>query len=96
LPLHHALLSIDTNEEVQFVVYNDHRKGYLIQVVPIHENTFEARKDLPQEWAGKSTEELNDIIGIQDAIFAHPARFIAGAKSRDSIWKMAQIAINTN
>jgi uncharacterized UPF0160 family protein len=93
-PWQSALLEIDTNKEVQFVIYNDHRKGYLIQVVPVHGNTFEARKDLPQEWAGKSAEELNEIIGISDAIFAHPARFIAGAKSKDSIMKMAAIAVD--
>jgi uncharacterized UPF0160 family protein len=92
-PWHHALLEIDTKKEVQFVIYNDPRKGYLIQVVPVHGNTFEARKDLPHEWAGKNANELNEIIGISDAIFAHPARFIAGAKSKDSIMKMAAIAV---
>ncbi|KAA0550031.1 MYG1 family protein [Bacillus sp. BGMRC 2118] len=92
-PWHSALLEVDAKSEVQFVIYKDHRKGYLIQVVPLHENTFEARKDLPEEWAGKEEEELNQIIGISDAIFAHPARFIAGAKSKDSILKMAEIAL---
>jgi uncharacterized UPF0160 family protein len=94
-PWHSALLEIDTNKEVLFVIYNDHRKGFLIQVVPIHENTFEARKDLPKEWAGKGTDELNSLIGIDDAIFAHPARFIAGARSKKSILKMASIAIES-
>ncbi|MFD1737258.1 MYG1 family protein [Bacillus salitolerans] len=89
-----ALLKIDTTKEVQFVIYQDIRKGYLIQVVPLHQNTFEARKDLPKEWAGLRAEELNELIGIKDAIFAHPARFIAGAKTKESILKMAQLAIN--
>jgi uncharacterized UPF0160 family protein len=93
-PWHGALLEVDKKEEVQFVIYKDPRKGYLIQVVPVRTNTFEARKDLPSEWAGKSAEELNAIIGIEDAIFAHPARFIAGAKSRESIMKMAEISID--
>lgn len=92
-PWHSALLEVDQKEEVLFVIYKDHRKGYLIQVVPVHENTFEARKDLPEEWAGKEEEELNKIIGIDDAIFAHPARFIAGAKSKESILKMAKLAL---
>ncbi|MBM6619469.1 MYG1 family protein [Bacillus suaedaesalsae] len=92
-PWHSALLQVDTRGEVLFVIYKDHRKGYLIQVVPLNENTFEARKDLPEEWAGKEEAELNQIIGIDDAIFAHPARFIAGAKSKESILKMAELAL---
>ncbi len=92
-PWHHALLEVDTGKEVQFVIYKDPRKGFLIQTVPVHGNTFESRKDLPLEWAGKSAEDLNHLLEIQDAIFAHPARFIAGAKSKESIMKMAAIAI---
>ncbi len=93
-PWHQALLEIDVTEEVLFVIYKDPRKGYLIQSVPINGNTFESRKDLPLDWAGKSSEELNEILDIKDAIFAHPARFIAGAKSKDSIMKMADKAIS--
>ncbi|MFZ3588832.1 MYG1 family protein [Bacillus sp. DJP31] len=92
-PWHHALLEVDIKEEVLFVIYQDPRKGFLIQTVPVHGNTFESRKDLPVEWAGKSMDELNLILEIQDAVFAHPARFIAGTKSKESIMKMAAIAI---
>jgi uncharacterized UPF0160 family protein len=87
------LLRVDQNEEVLFVVYPDKRRGYMIQVVPLHENTFEARKQLPKEWAGLDQEKLNSVIGIEDAIFAHPARFIAGAMSKESITKMASLAV---
>lgn len=38
-------------------------------------------------------QELNEVIGIDDAIFCHPARFIAGAGSFVSILKMADIAV---
>ncbi|WP_456279148.1 MYG1 family protein [Bacillus sp. AK128] len=92
-PWQGSLMDMDREEEVKFVIYKDPRKGYLIQVVPVGRNTFEARKDLPEDWAGKDADELNQIIGIEDAIFAHPARFIAGAKSRESIMKMADLAL---
>jgi uncharacterized UPF0160 family protein len=94
-PWQGTLLDIDREEEVKFVIYKDPRKGYLIQVVPVGRNTFEARKNLPQEWAGREVEDLNRIIGIDDAIFAHPARFIAGAKSKESIMKMAELALKS-
>lgn len=88
------LSEIDTNEEVQFVVYPDSNEGYRIQVVTVSPTSFEARKDLPAEWAGKRDEELNGIIGINDAVFCHPGRFLAGAQSEESILKMATLALN--
>jgi uncharacterized UPF0160 family protein len=55
---------------------------------------MKARKDLPKSWAGKRDEELGEILGIDDAVFCHPGRFIAGARSFDSILRMADIAIS--
>jgi uncharacterized UPF0160 family protein len=88
-----TLMELDTNEEVKFVVYPDEKEGYRIQVVTVTPASFEARKDLPEEWAGKRADELGNIIGIDDAVFCHPARFLAGAKSEESILEMAKQAI---
>lgn len=88
-----TLLAIDTEKEVLFVIFPEDSGEQRIQVVPKEANTFEARKDLPLTWAGKRDKELNAIIEIDDAVFCHPARFIAGAKSQSSILKMAQIAL---
>lgn len=86
------LAEIDTNEEVLFVTYPK-PDGYYIQVVRKEKDSFDARKDLPESWAGKRDEELGAVIGIDDAIFCHPARFLAGAKSKESILKMAELAL---
>lgn len=83
---------LDTNEEVLFVTYPK-PDGFYIQVMRKEVGNFDARKDLPEEWAGKRDEELSNIIGIEDAIFCHPARFLAGAKSKESITKMAELAL---
>ena len=89
-----TLTELDVNEEVKFVIYPDDHEGFRIQVVTLSPTTFEARKDLPESWAGKRDEELNAIIGIDDAVFCHPGRFLAGAKSRTSIDEMAKQALN--
>lgn len=88
-----TLTEIDVNEEVKFVIYPDDHEGFRIQVVTLTPTTFEARKDLPESWAGKRDEELNGIIGIDDAVFCHPGRFLAGAKSERSIYEMAKQAL---
>lgn len=83
---------LDINEEVLYVIYPK-IDAYYIQVVRKDAGTFEARKDLPEEWAGKRDEAFNQVLGIDDGIFCHPARFLAGAKSKESILKMAELAL---
>lgn len=82
---------IDAAREVLFVVF-PRDEEFLIQTVR-GGGSFRNRKSLPKSWAGKREQELNGAIGINDAIFCHPARFIAGARSFDSIMKMADIAV---
>jgi uncharacterized UPF0160 family protein len=93
-PWTETLLNLDKNNEVIYVTFMDKSGEYRIQVVPKTAGSFEARKPLPENWAGKENAELGQIIGIHDAVFCHPARFIAGAASKESIQKMAQIALS--
>ena len=76
-----------------YVVYPSENDDWRIQCIPDAPSSFGKRKALPQAWAGASAEELNKLINIEDAVFCHTARFIAGAKSYESIMKMAEIAI---
>jgi uncharacterized UPF0160 family protein len=92
-PWTETLLNLDKNEEVLFVTFPDKSGEFRIQVVPRTIGSFEARKPLPEAWAGKEHEELGQIAGINDAVFCHPARFIAGAVSKESIQKMANLAL---
>lgn len=86
------LREVDTRKEVLYVIF-PREEEFLIQTVR-GGGSFGNRKSLPEAWAGKRDEELNELIGIEDAVFCHPARFIAGAGSYDSILKMADIAVN--
>lgn len=88
------LLSIDVNNEVLFVISpGDNNAEYKIQTVKKAVGTFEARKDLLESIRGKSSEEINSIIKINDAIFCHKAGFIASAKSMESALKIAQLSV---
>jgi len=55
---------------------------------------YETRKKLPEDWAGKSGEELEKITGVKGAVFCHNARFMAVAKTKEAILQMAEIALN--
>lgn len=88
------LLKIDINNEVLFVISpDDNNVNYKIQTVKKTVDTFEARKDLLESIRGKSSEAINSIIKIDDAIFCHKAGFIASTKSMESALKIAKLSI---
>jgi len=88
------LLKIDVNSEVLFVISPGDRNGdYKIQAVKKAVDSFETRKDLLETIRGKSSEEINSIIKIKDAIFCHKAGFIASTKSMESALKIAKLSI---
>ena len=91
--------SVVRNEmpKVLFVIsYNTTEQRYMIHTVPATVDTFEARKDLPEAWAGLRDEELAAVTGVPDAMFCHNNLFIAAAKSFEGILKMARMALDEN
>ncbi|MDQ6962523.1 MAG: MYG1 family protein [Mariprofundaceae bacterium] len=76
-----------------YVVYPSQDGEWRIQTVPAELGSFEDRKSLPTAWAGFSGQALQEITGIDDAMFCHNSLFIAGAKSFESIMKMASMAV---
>ena len=88
------LLKIDVNNEVLFVISpDDHHAEYKIQTVKKSVDTFQARKDILESIRGKSSDEINSIIKIDDAIFCHKAGFIASTKSMESALKIGKLSM---
>jgi uncharacterized UPF0160 family protein len=82
--------------EVLFVVYPDSSDNqFQLHIVPVEPNSFVARKDLPQTWAGLRGAELAAACGVEDAVFCHNARFIGGAGSLKGALKMAELALSS-
>ena len=86
-----TLREVDVHQEVLFVIFPDKHEGYRIQNVKNGKGQG-IRKELPSAWRDAAGERLNQIIGIDDAMFC-TGRYIAGARSLSSIRKMAQLAI---
>ena len=85
---------IEHDSEAEFVIFRDPNDEWRLQTIPVEKDSFTARKNLPAIWGGKPQEQLNEILSINDAVFCHRQLFIAGAKSKESILKMAEIAKN--
>ena len=81
------------SKEALFVVYPSDTGQWRIQTVPVELGSFEDRKSLPKAWAGLSDKALQDMTGIDDAMFCHNGLFIAGAQSFESVMKMAAVAL---
>ena len=83
--------------KVVFVVsYHSDEDRYMLRTVPAAIDSFEARKDLPQAWAGLRDEELAAVTGVPDAVFCHNNLFIAAARSFEGIMAMARLALDEN
>ena len=79
-----------------YVVYPSQTGQWRIQTVPVELGSFEDRKSLPKPWAGLNGKELQDVTGINDAMFCHNGLFIAGTESFSSVMKMASLAISND
>jgi len=66
---------------------------WMVQQIPLEEKSPKGRKALPEVWAGKRTQELDAVTGIQDCVFCHHGRFIGGHKSLDGARQMAALAV---
>jgi uncharacterized UPF0160 family protein len=91
-PWNELLYQIDEEKQIVYVISPDHDQ-YIIQTVRRSDGGYGDVKPLPLSWAGKRDEELCAVTGTDDAVFCHADRFIAGARSLDSIMKMAEIAL---
>jgi uncharacterized UPF0160 family protein len=81
------------SDKALYMIYPSQTGQWRIQTVPVEPGSFEDRRPLPKEWAGLSDKALQDVTGIDDAIFCHNGLFIAGAESFESTMKMAEMAL---
>jgi uncharacterized UPF0160 family protein len=80
--------------KVLFVIsHNIAEQRHMINTVPVSNDSFKARADLPAEWAGLRDAQLAAVTGVHDAGFCHNGRFIASAKSYEGIRTMATLAL---
>lgn len=85
----------ENDYKVKFVIFPYPAGGWAAQSVPPSiERKFEQLVPFPKTWAGGNEKTLPEISGIPDAILCHNGRFFARTKTKESIIKMCEIAIN--
>jgi uncharacterized UPF0160 family protein len=78
--------------EALFVIYPK-RQGFGLEAVPRQLGSFDNRRDLPAAWAGLEGDDLVEVTGVADALFCHAKRFLAVARTRDGIGRLAELAL---
>ncbi|GBD57232.1 MYG1 family protein [Gluconobacter wancherniae] len=78
---------------VVYVVSPAGPEQWNVKAVPPVRGDFGQRVSLPEAWGGLEKAALAEVSGVPDAVFAHPARFICGAASREGALKMARLAL---
>lgn len=76
-----------------FVIYPK-RQGFGLEAVPRELGAFENRRDLPAGWGGLEGADLVAVTGVEDAVFCHAKRFLAVARSRAGVQRLAELALD--
>lgn len=79
--------------EPLFAVFPRDDSKWSLVAIRNDEYSFVNRKDLPLSWAGKRDEELEKITGVSGSVFCHNGRFMAVAKTKEAILKLAELAL---
>ena len=79
--------------EPLFIVFPSDDRTWILQTVQDDPENFVDRKSLPESWAGKNGTEFEKVTGIKDVVFCHRNRFLAVAKTKEAILKLAEIAL---
>jgi len=93
LPWEKAVFQGGLND-LLFVIYpNEDLTAWYCRTIPPEPNSFGQRLSLPESWRGLQDAEFSNAAGIDDGVFCHPSGFICGARSRESVVRLAEKAI---
>lgn len=73
------------------MLYKGYNDDYRVQCVGKDLNSFENRKSL--KFKGERNEKLQEMSGVQDAVFVHISGFIGGARSKEGALKLAELSL---
>lgn len=84
---------LEYSEPIYAVTYRPDAGNWQTVAINKSQNTFEARKSLPEAWRGLRDEELSKVTGLDDVVFCHRTGFMCVSKSKESAIKLAKMAL---
>lgn len=84
----------DFSETTYAIFLNRNNHTWRILATTKNPDSWESKLPFPESWRGKSTQELQNITKVSDAIFCHRTGFLAGAKTKEGAIELAQKSLN--
>ena len=91
IPYEDTIISSEKGSNIKFVAYPSNRGGYAIKTVPVGSNDKSSRLPLPEQWAGKNNEELEEVTNIKGTKFCHNARFIMTCETLEAVKSVLEV-----
>lgn len=80
--------------EIVYVIYHSQRGGFAAQAV--EDENGEMKSPFPEEWRGKSDQDLVEASKIEGLTFCHKSGFLIAGDTLDTIWKACKLACEKN
>ncbi len=89
--------TLDIFPDPLFIISQRRNDGlWSLKTLGVPNQEFKNKKDLPLSWAGLRDKELQEVTGVEDAIFCHRNLFLAVAKSKEGALKLAELALKNS
>ncbi|MDP6932481.1 MAG: MYG1 family protein [Myxococcota bacterium] len=72
------------NHPTDYVVFPSD-STWRLYCIPVAEDSFQNKRDLPASWGGRTDEELSRIIGVEGAMFCHKNLFLSVFDNREAL-----------
>ncbi|MCI5108714.1 MAG: MYG1 family protein [Candidatus Pacebacteria bacterium] len=82
-------------EPIYAIYYKKDEHSWRLLAISKNPGNIIQRKPLPEEWRGKSSEEMKEITGLSNIKFVHNSGFLLIAESRDSVTELAKRALQS-
>jgi uncharacterized UPF0160 family protein len=84
---------IDKPEPLYVIFPTSDSDGWMVQGVNTKPTGYDLRKSFPENWCGKSAEELEKEIGIEGVKFCHLKGFLCVTKTKEQAIELANVAV---
>ncbi len=83
----------DKPEVFYFIKFREENNQWSVKALRIKPDDFASRKPFPKEWAGLSGKELQEVSGVNDAMFCHRGVFLCVTESLEGAIDIAKKSI---
>ena len=94
MPYEETIITNEIANDILFVIFPSNRGGYAIKTIPKSIDDRSSRCEIPEEWAGKSDKELEEVSEIKDLVFCHVGRFIISTRTKEAAIEAVEKMIN--